>query len=292
MRLPSHEYTTALDTVTEAARLHHQEALLLRGMGAIFPEGVPTTLHTLLDVSCGAGSWALRIAHAYPGTKIIGLEANATLLGYAQAQQWARRLPNIQFLSWPTGKSTSLLAFPDASIDVISVQDALSSIHTHHLPFFFRECQRILRPGGRLRVAESVLRGPLELFPDEAPLHVLRLIDDACHRAGYCLALNEQAQLATLVDQLSAAGFTGIEQRLYALDRDTAMHQAIAEQFAVFTRLALPFLQAMGVVSEKNLTPLLSQAMETLRTQQLHAPWSVLLLWTHTPITAPHGGLA
>jgi len=103
----------------------------------------------VLDIGCGPGFFARMLAETVGSEgSVIGVDAAPEMIVYAGRK--ARRLANCSF---QPGAAESL-AFPDASFDVV-----VSSLMMHHLPSEFRlqaarEMRRVLRPGGRLLVAD------------------------------------------------------------------------------------------------------------------------------------------
>ena len=106
----------------------------------------------VLDCGCGLGGTALWLGRNR-GAQVTGID----LLAYqiASANAVARRSGCADKVSFVCGDATQT-GFPDASFDVILMQEALC-----HLPCkaaFYREAYRLLAPGGRLVVAEYMLR--------------------------------------------------------------------------------------------------------------------------------------
>lgn len=102
----------------------------------------------VLDVACGPG-YLTRLAAdaATPGGTALGIDASPTQIGYAQR---VTRLENCTFRT----ATAEALDEPDESFDVV-----LSSLAIHHLPEdvrlqAVREMQRVLRPGGRVVIAD------------------------------------------------------------------------------------------------------------------------------------------
>ena len=103
----------------------------------------------VLDVGCGTGTLALAAARAAPGVRVIGLDADASILARAGQKATAAGL-NIGF---DEGRSTAL-PYTDASFDLV-----LSTLFFHHIPDDAKrqsatELVRVLRPGGRLVVGD------------------------------------------------------------------------------------------------------------------------------------------
>jgi ubiquinone/menaquinone biosynthesis C-methylase UbiE len=102
----------------------------------------------VLDVGCGTGYLTRRLARAAtPKGKAIGLDASSGML------QQARRACPSDTCEFVVGAAEKL-EFNDGSFDVVT-----SSLMLHHLPAQLRaealsEMHRVLRPGGRLLIAE------------------------------------------------------------------------------------------------------------------------------------------
>src|SRR3984885_667899 len=120
----------------------------------------------LLDIGCGTGRFLDSLKQVWPRLPVFGIDMSEPYVKYAKRhlQRWSR-------INLAVGNAESLPA-PDKS------QDAVTSIFMfHELPpkvrrIVFRECARVLKPGGRLVVVDSLQRGDqpnyeglLELFP-------------------------------------------------------------------------------------------------------------------------------
>jgi 2-polyprenyl-3-methyl-5-hydroxy-6-metoxy-1,4-benzoquinol methylase len=106
--------------------------------------------HSLLDVACGSGGPALRIA-ARTGCSVTGIDvhqqaiagANTTAAQRGLAQRAAFRVAD-----------ASRLEFPNASFDAITCIDAIN--HLPDRPAVVRECARVLKPRGRLLFTDPI----------------------------------------------------------------------------------------------------------------------------------------
>ena len=120
----------------------------------------------LLDIGCGTGRFLDFLKQAWPRLPALGVDMSEPYVRYARRhlKRWSR-------MSFIVGNAESL-PVPDES------QDAVTSIFVfHELPpkvrrVVFRECARVLKPGGRLVLVDSLQRGDqpdyeglLELFP-------------------------------------------------------------------------------------------------------------------------------
>ena len=120
----------------------------------------------LLDIGCGTGRFLDFVKQAWPRLQIIGLDMSDAYVRHARRH--LRRWSRTRFV---VGKAEAI-PFPDSS------QDAVTSIFLfHELPpkvrrSALRECARVLKPGGRLIIQDSLQRddqkdyeGLLQLFP-------------------------------------------------------------------------------------------------------------------------------
>jgi len=121
---------------------------------------------SVLDIGCGTGRFLDSLKQVWPRLPVFGLDMSEPYVRYAKRhlKRWSR-------INLAVGNAESLPA-PDES------QDAVTSIFMfHELPpkvrrLVFRECARVLKPGGRLVLVDSLQRGDqpsyeglLELFP-------------------------------------------------------------------------------------------------------------------------------
>jgi SAM-dependent methyltransferase len=111
----------------------------------------------LLDVACGAGGPALRIA-AITKCSVVGIDVHEDAIATAKALAATRKLAErAQFLA---GDATAPLPFPDSNFDAITCIDAIN-----HFPERLRtmmEWARLLKPGGRLLFTDPLtITGPL-----------------------------------------------------------------------------------------------------------------------------------
>jgi len=111
----------------------------------------------LLDVACGAGGPALRIAAA-TGCSIVGIDAHKealTTAGSLAAQRGLAERAEFRFID-----ATGPLLFSDNSFDAITCIDAIN--HFSDRPRVIAEWARLLKLGGRLLFTDPItLTGPL-----------------------------------------------------------------------------------------------------------------------------------
>jgi 2-polyprenyl-3-methyl-5-hydroxy-6-metoxy-1,4-benzoquinol methylase len=112
---------------------------------------------SLLDVACGSGGPALRIA-ATIGCSVVGIDVHEQAI--ATANSLAARRGLKELVEFRVADATVQLQFPDASFDAITCIDSIN-----HLPnrrSIIEEWARLLKPGGRLLFTDpTTVTGPL-----------------------------------------------------------------------------------------------------------------------------------
>jgi len=112
---------------------------------------------TLLDVACGAGGPALRIA-GKSGCSVAGIDVHEEAIATACALAAQRGLSRPA--AFHIADAAQPLPFPDASFDAITCIDAIN--HLPDRPAVVREWTRLLKPGGRLLFTDPItVTGPL-----------------------------------------------------------------------------------------------------------------------------------
>jgi ubiquinone/menaquinone biosynthesis C-methylase UbiE len=143
----------------------------------------------LLDIGCGTGRFLDSVKQVWPRLPTLGLDMSEAYIRHAK-----RELKRWAWMRFVVGKAEAI-PLPDNS------QDAVTSIFLfHELPpkirrRVFRECARVLKPGGRLVLVDSLQRGDrpdyegmLELFPRNyhEPYYESYTNEDFCKLASDC----------------------------------------------------------------------------------------------------------
>ena len=111
----------------------------------------------LLDVACGAGGPALRIAAA-TGCSVVGIDVHEGAIATAKALAATRGL--VERARFSAGDATAPLPFPNSNFDAITCIDAIN--HFPERPRIIAEWARLLKPGGRLLFTDPLtVTGPL-----------------------------------------------------------------------------------------------------------------------------------
>ncbi len=146
----------------------------------------------VLDVGCGTGKLAGRLAAAAPETRVIGIDGDEQVLalGAARVAGFGERVRLLAGLA-------DELPLADSSVDVV-----VASLLLHHLPpsaklAALAQARRVLTPGGRLVIADW---GPPHDPVMRAAFFALQLLDGFAntrdHAAGAIPALIVKAGFA------------------------------------------------------------------------------------------------
>jgi ubiquinone/menaquinone biosynthesis C-methylase UbiE len=107
----------------------------------------------VLDIGCGTGTLAVRCLNK--GAMVVGLDSSEFML--QQAVKNATAAGHADRLTVIQDSVTQLRQhFDNESFDVVTSTMALGEFPREFLDFVLKDCKRILRPGGRLLIADEV----------------------------------------------------------------------------------------------------------------------------------------
>lgn len=178
----------------------------------------------VLDAGCGVGGTAMWLAE-HRGASVVGITPVAGQVERARRYAGERDLGERVRFEQGDYRDVPL---PDASVDVVWFQESL--VHSAEKERVFREAARVLRPGGRVVVAEY-LRVGRPLSP-----HQERLLDVWCR--GW--AMGDLASGFELVAAAERAGLVEVGLR----DLTAEMRRSLRRLFVMTTGL---FPVALGL---------------------------------------------
>lgn len=142
---------------------------------ALWPDGPPTPGSALVEIGCGPGTYARRLAGRHPELRVIGIDRSHHQVDLAIHETLGAGLENCYF---EVGDAERL-PLPNASVDAVVASRLLMVLGDPERAI--AEVHRILRPGGRYFVAEP-RPGVLTALPSLA-MHLVDGISGAAPRS-------------------------------------------------------------------------------------------------------------
>ncbi len=266
----------------EMARLIMQDDTVTRNMGGPLSEPSDlSTIHDILDLACGPGSWVLDMAYAHPDKNVIGVDIDPTMVNYARARARSQALDNNAHFQ--VMNATKQLDFPDNSFDLVNARLLVGFMRPENWPYLIQECRRVSRPGAILRLTES----ESAVTSGVAYNTLNTLLAQALHAAGQSFSPDGRhfGIVPRLGRLLRDAGYEHIQHKAYAVDfsAGTEAHEAIRQNSMAMLQLIQPFLIRMGVTTQEKVDELYQQAMVEMLSDDFCGIWFFLTVWGKNP---------
>src|SRR5579884_550570 len=200
---------------TEMARLIHQDRVVTQGMGGLVA-GLPELPDTaqVLDLCCGPGGWVLDVAFGHPEMEVAGIDISEMMIAYANARARTQQLSNASF-----GVMNILepLDFSDNSFDLVNARFLMVVIRREQWLDVVRECYRLTKPGGIIRLTEADIGGITSSLAFAEYNHKMCQVMKAL---GYGFAPDDRSVGIThmLGGFLHTIGCEQIQQRMHVVD--------------------------------------------------------------------------
>jgi arsenite methyltransferase len=125
--------------------------------------GLPAKGCVVLDVGCGCGVDTLVAAEIAGETgHAVGVEMSTDMLATACLNAQAAGADNVEFVEG----SAERLPFEDASFDLLISSGVYNLVIDKHAAL--AEAFRVIKPGGRIQIADQMLTGAAPMSPGEA----------------------------------------------------------------------------------------------------------------------------
>jgi ubiquinone/menaquinone biosynthesis C-methylase UbiE len=257
------------EEAAETERLLLQDRSVTQAMGGLLPTSLDAQqIHTVLDLACGPGGWALEVARTYPHIEVVGVDISEKMIRYVQVQA---RLGGLDNASFQVMNILDPLSFPEDAFDLVNARLISSFVPVRTWPSLLQECKRITSPGGTIRITEaewSFTNGKgCEEFAARLT-HAMWLDGKSFspdgRRMGATLALGRLFR---------ENGLTDIERHAYSLEYSFGTRHAYSLEYSFGTKnheiwyqntmtaypLLLPFLLKMGVITQEEFEHLYTQ---------------------------------
>jgi ubiquinone/menaquinone biosynthesis C-methylase UbiE len=272
---PSTYFVQGREKREELTRLTIQGRMLTLAMGGPLPEQTdPTSFQRVLDVACGPGDWVIDTALAYPAMSLVGIDISQFMIDSASAEAVAHQLSDR--ISFRVMDALAPLEFPDESFDLVNQRLGASYLRTWDWPKLLIEFLRITRPGGTIRLTDSVVG---QESNSAAATQLFILLRDTLFRAGHLFEHESTGLTAHLAPLLTRYGCQDVQVKTSVLEfrGGTPEGEAYYQDLVHFQTLR-PFLQKWGVRKE-DFDAAYHQALKDARQSQFWVRWRLLSAW-------------
>ena len=260
----------------ELKRLMVQDQLLTEGMGGVLPEqSDPAQFRLVLDVGCGTGRWAIELARHYPTIRVAGVDINGMMVRYACEQvEQAQVGERVKIYLMDVLRH---LDFRDAMFDLVNVRFCVSYVRKWEWEKLLGELQRVLRPGGVVRITEPDI---LCESSSSALLQLNRMLQCAFDHAGSFFEDGPTGITAHLAEQLKLANYQQIQTKSYTLEypAGTPAWQNYAEDMRHSFSNLRPFLKKHGCMSQEY-DQVYQRALQELQENDFYSRWTIMTAW-------------
>jgi len=281
----SHQNTYFIDVESgaELARLLLQDRLITQRLGGPLPGHTDLSgVRDILDIACGPGGWALDLAQAHPDMRVVGIDKAPSMVEYALEQAKQLRLNNIDFIAMD---ALNPLQVPDNSFDLANGRFLIGFMRRDDWPRLMNECQRVLRPGGIMRLTEAdtwnIVECPAVQRFAEMQVRALYAAGSGFSAAGPCFGLSPQ-----LSRFLYNAGYERVQHAAFAIDISAGMpsHEGFTQNIAIAASLLLPFLLRTGTTTQEEFDLLYQQMQLEMHSSEFRGLWFFLTAWGYKPV--------
>lgn len=266
----------------EMKRLQVQDQMLTSGMGGVLPEQADLSgVQSVLDVACGTGGWLIGVAHSYPTiSRLAGIDISGKMINNARANAEARQVSTrVEFRVMDALRK---LDFPNASFDLLNLRLGDSWLRTWDWPETLQEFQRVVRPGGIIRVTESDMLSDNGTSP--ALARFMDIFFDALYQSGHYFTPDRSCLLNELAPMLQRSGMQNVQTRACALQfrSGTDTGQNLIENVQHSFQTFLPFLRKWTHVPE-DYEAIYHQALQDMQQPAFRATWNFVTAWGIRP---------
>ncbi len=270
------------ESATEVEWLRLIGPLLTEGMGGLFSERDDdlSGIHSILDLGCGPGDWALSVAAAFPNIEVTGIDVSKTVIEEAASHARVRGYENAHFRLMD---ATQPLDFANGSFDLVNARTIVGFMNPELWPKLLQECRRILRPGGTFRVTEfsegltsSPAAGTMWGFYAKALSVSGRSYDTDGRHIGI---INQLPSL------LRNAGYQDVQMKAHPIEHSagTPRREGWFKNYSIVFQLLKPFVVNTGVLTEAEFNNLYQQFQGELLSEKFTGMEIYLTVWGESP---------
>ncbi len=279
---PSTYFVQDRSNEEEMNRLQVQDQMLTASMGGVLAEqSAPERFQRVLDVGCGTGGWLIEVAKTYPTISLlVGVDLSTRMIEYARKRATTAQVADR--VEFHTMDALRMLEFPTKYFDLVNQRTAAGYLRTWDWPKLLQEYQRVIRPGGMVRITEGDWMGK---STSPALMRLLELVMQAFYQAGHSFNPGSDGVISELVPLLQRTGFQEIHTRSHGQEyrAGTAEGQRFFEDMQLTFRTVLPFLQKWTRVPD-DYAEIYNQALTEIQQPDFVATGNLLTVWGTKPL--------
>lgn len=244
---------------SEVARLFFGNPYMMESLGSLLPPAIDlTNVHKVLDIGCGAGEWARRLAKAHPHIHVIGIDTSLNLIQSAVNRAVAEKLHSVSFYQFDTAQA---LDFPSESFDIVHVHSLASFISAAMWSSILEEMIRLLKIGGWINIVDYEQGSTSS--PAFNRLVVAGLAGVRALGGSMAPSSSTQGVAARLYGFLVDAGMIDVAYSVHAVDYGVNSRpgtRQFLDDLVVGMNNFKPFLQQLGLIESELFDTLVEQA--------------------------------
>jgi ubiquinone/menaquinone biosynthesis C-methylase UbiE len=277
-------YVLDAESGAELVRMIKQDAIVTKAIESLLPRQVDSAkISRVLDIACGPGSWVLDVAYEYSNVEVIGVDISRKLVEYARTRARSQGLENNAIFK--VMDVTKPLDFPDESFDIINGRFLIGFMSPGDWPKLLRECMRITRPGGFIRLTECDDMGTTS---SQAFEQYMAMVYQALRMAGRTFAPTGKNFNVTpmLAGFQGDAGYQHVDTIPHVVDFSSGAeaHISMYENWMAGLELLQPFLVKMRMATLEELKELYQQALIEMMSNDFRALWYFLSVVGQRPL--------
>lgn len=248
---------------SEVARLFFGNPYMMESLEDLLPPAIDLTqVHKVLDIGCGTGEWACRLAKAHPQFHVIGIDTSHQLIQTAVDQAAKEGLRSVAFYQFDTAQS---LEFASESFDVVHVHSLASFISTAMWSKILEEMIRLIKLNGWINIVDYEQGSTSS--PAFNRLSVVGLAGVRALGGSVSPSSTTQGVAARLYSFLVDAGMIDVAYTVHAVDYGVnsrpGTRQFLGDLVTGMVNFK-PFVLQLGLIESELFDRLIEQAKEEL----------------------------
>ena len=260
----------------ELTRLTIQDDMITREMGGVLPEQSNMEgIQRILDVACGTGGWLIQVAKTYPDMKVLeGVDISKRMIEYAHSRAEMAQVSDR--VSFRVMDALQMLEYPDDYFDMVNMRFSIGFIRTWEWGKMLTEMQRVIRPGGIIRITE----GNISTSNSDALTQLYNMFSCAFEKAGHLFSPEQTSMGDNLPGLFKQYGLQQVETRTYDIQylAGTPTGQDYCNDMTHMFKTSQPFIQKWGCAG-KNYDTIYQHMLNDMQRPDFHATWQVVTIW-------------